>query len=213
LNNDDINEFIDRKLISRELSVLIPGIGIDCKSYNFNPLVPKEKKVLMLSRLIVNKGILDYCKIAREIRKNRPDISFYLYGAESQLTVNDIIEFINDKSIIYGGYSTGASKLYQDCRLYVSCSYREGFPRVILEAMASGCPVIAYNVTGSNAVIDNNDTGVLLEPKNIDAFCKEIVSLIDDEKRLLFFKNKGRLVCEKKYDSSIVNNIIYKEID
>ncbi len=212
LNKTDYEEVCFWKMIPPERIITIPGIGIDTSKYVADYTIPFEKKVLNLSRLIINKGIIDYCEIARRVRNVRPDISFYLFGAESQIKTKDINDYINDGSIIYGGYINDPIDLMKSSRLIVSCSYREGFPRVILEAMSLGKVVIASNVPGNKDAIVDGETGFLVDSHNINAFAERIIQTIDDEKSLIKLGKAARNKCEKCYDSSIINSLIFNII-
>ena len=146
LNNFDKEVFVKRKIIDSKKAVVINGIGIDTAANRPVEILTSEKNVLMLSRLIVNKGVLDYCLLAKEVHKTRKDIHFYLYGKESQLTANDLKTFIDNGDILYGGEINEVENAYKNSRIYISTSYREGFPRTLLEAMAFGIPIFATNV-------------------------------------------------------------------
>lgn len=213
LNNDDKEEFLNRKLIAEDKVIVIPGIGINTNNYKPDYNLPKEKKVLKLARLIKNKGIFDYCEIARLVHKTRPDIIFELYGGESQLTKKDIQQYIDDRSIIYGGFSKDTASLIKNTRLVSSSSsYREGFPRVILEGMALGRTVIATNIVGNKDAVVDGKTGYLVNVHDLQSFANKIIEIIDDDKKLVELGKNARKICEEKYDSSIINQIIYDTI-
>lgn len=208
LNLDDINEFVKSKIIDRDKCILIPGIGIDNKNYMPAPL-PSNLNVVAMARLIVNKGILDYCNVARLVKKKRNDINFYLYGEESQLRIKDIKEYIDEGSIIYCGYTTNAKDAISNCRLLVSCSfYREGFPRTILESMALERVTIASNSIGNKDAVVNGVTGFLITPHDINGFAEAILNIIDNDEKLVRMGKEAKRICKERYDSSLINEKI-----
>lgn len=213
LNNFDKEVFINRKIINSKKAIVINGIGIDTSTNRPVESLTSEKNVLMLSRLIVNKGVLDYCLLAREVRKTRKDIHFYLYGKESQLTVNDLKTFIDDGDIVYGGEIDEVENVYKNSRIYISTSYREGFPRTLLEAMAFGIPTFATNVVGNNSAIINNETGYLFELKETTSFADAIINKIDDTQDLDRIRFAARKRCEAEFDSNVINEKILAIID
>ena len=82
-------------------------------------------------------------------------------------------------------------------------SYREGFPKSLIEACASGCAIVTSNVPGCRDVIKNNYNGYLCLPKNIDSLYSKLDKLINNKKiREIFFKNSRKLA-EKKFDQKI----------
>ena len=212
LNNDDCKEFVDRKIVPYDKCIIVNGIGIDTDK--FIPLTDKcdQNNVLMISRLLVNKGIFEYCEIAHIVRQTRPDIHFYLYGEESQLTISDIKKYIDNGDIIYGGKVNNVIPIYFNSKIYVSTSHREGFPRTILEAMALGKPVLASNVVGNKAAVIDGCTGQLID-LNVDAFADNIIRCIDNEEKLKEYGETARKVCVERYNSKIINEIIVDTID
>ena len=213
LNDYDKEVFIKRKIIKEEKSIVINGIGIDTLANSPNDLLTPEKNVLMLSRLLINKGVLDYCALAKEVRKTRKDIKFYLYGKESQLKVSDIKSFIDSGDVVYGGEINEVEQAYKNSRIYVSTSYREGFPRTLLEAMAFGIPTFATDVVGNNSAIINNETGYLFELKNIKSFADAIINKIDDTDDLNRIRIAARKRCESEFDSNVINRKIEELIE
>lgn len=208
LNLDDANELANRHAVKREKIVIIPGIGIDVD--RFCPeKQSSQKRIIYLSRLIKNKGIFDYCKIAQKVRSTRQDICFFLYGEESELSLADIKPYIDDNSIIYGGFSNNPAKIIKESNIVVSTSLREGFPRMILEAMALQKPTIATNVIGNKSIVEDGVTGYLLPVHDIDSFSKTIIMLIDDDELMKKLGKNARKICEEKYDCKKINEIIY----
>ena len=206
LNQDDEREFIERGIIFKEKAVVINGIGIDTKKYLYSPTLSNKKVVCMFSRLLVNKGIFDFCKIASMVRKQRKDIVFELYGEESELTSKDIEQFIKSGDINYYGYTNDVPTKIENSRLVVSTSYREGFSRVLLESMAIGRPIVCYDVVGNKDSVINGETGFVVKFGNLEDFAEKILLLIDNEELIAEMSKKARTVCEKKYDSNIINS-------
>jgi glycosyltransferase involved in cell wall biosynthesis len=212
LNIHDREEFISRRIITKEKCILINGIGIDTSKYIPDYEPQKENRVVYLSRLIKNKGIIEFCKIAQMTRKLRKDIFFDLYGSESQLSVQDLGQYIDDQSITYHGYTDKPKEIIANSCFMVSTSYREGFPRIILEAMALGKPVIASNVIGNKDIVQDGITGCLVNLDNLQDFCNCIIKLIDDKEQIIKLGKQARQFCVENYDSKIINNIILKNI-
>lgn len=214
LNEDDKQEFISRRIVKEDQTLIIPGIGVDTNSIAFNDNDHREKKVVMLSRLTTNKGIEDFCKIAEQVRKQRPDISFKLYGEEQSVRVKDIIRYIEFDYIKYCGYTNNPIQTISEASIYISTScYREGFPRTFLEAMAVGTPIIATDTVGSRDAIKDGVNGYMLHMHDIDAFTKKILELIDDQKELKRISKSARKYCEDHYQSDIINAIILKHLN
>lgn len=211
LNNDDRGFFIKEKIIKEEKTTLIKGIGIDTTRFLPAPL-PKENNVLLIARLLKNKGIIDYCEAARIVRKTIPDAKFYLIGKEVEYTTNDLKQYIDDGTIIYDGVQNDVKKYICNSKVVVLPSYREGVPRSLLEAIASGRPVIGYDSVGVREVIYNNKNGYLVERLNIKEFAKAIIKVLSDDKLAQEFAINARDIAVNIFDSNIINNQILNTI-
>lgn len=213
LNNDDKNEFIKRRIVNNSIATIINGIGIDTKLFTPDYNLSSEKRVLCLSRLIKNKGVLDYCRVAKIVKTKRPDIIFDLYGPEAELTKKDLKEYLEGNIVYYGGLSNDVNTLISKSRVLISTSYREGFPRTILEAMALGRPVIAYSCIGVRDSVVDGKTGFLIDGRNEELLADKIIELIDNEEKIITIGKCARSICEKKYDSDIINGLICEDIE
>ena len=213
LNDDDKLEFLKRKIVREEQIIVIPGIGIDTKNYKFASTLAKEKRVVNLSRLLINKGIEDYCEIASLVHEKRPDIIFDLYGSEGQLTIADLSKYLSKNIINYKGYTENPAEVIINSRIVASTSYREGFPRVIMEAMALGRPTIAFDTVGTNRAVNDGSTGYLIKDRNLEQFANRIIELIDDEQKLIELGTNARNYCVENLDSNYVNKKIVAEIE
>lgn len=98
-----------------------------------------------------------------------------------------------------------ALKSMANCDIFVLPSYTEGFPNVILEAMALGKPIIATSVGAIPEMLSTN-CGLLVEPKNVEELKSSILSLIENEElRLRLGKNAIEKV-QSQYTTDIVFN-------
>jgi len=208
LNSHDKETFKHYHILKRNYGVVINGIGINTADYSNNIPLPKEKRVTCFSRLIKNKGIFEFCKVAKYVKNKRSDIEFYLYGKESQLTTNDIKDYIEAKDINYCGYVNDVKKAITSSRIVFSMSHREGFPRIILEAFASKRTVVASDVIGNNSIISNDEIGFLTPLNDIKKAGDLIIEIIDNDNLLTKISEQAYQYCLENLDSNIINEQI-----
>ena len=214
LNHDDREYLLNNNYLTENKIVLINGIGINYRDYDVIERFTNKKNVLMLSRLALDKGILNYCEIAKLVRKTRKDINFYLYGWEENLSIKKLQPYIYAGDVIYNGFSKDVKTLFKDFRVFaLPSNIREGVPRTLMEASSSGLPCIAYDIVGSKEVVIDNETGHIVENNNIQAFANKLIQLIDDENKLKAFGMKARKYCEERFDSEIINSKILEVIE
>lgn len=160
------------------------------------------KKVIAIARHSYEKGLDRLLLIWQKIIENHPDWILEIYtnsneSASLQLLANSfnltnnivLCEPVKDIEVQYLGAS-----------IYVMTSRSEGFPMVLLEAMALGLPCVAYDCPiGPRSIIINNENGFLVEDGNMDSFVQKVELLIKDEiLRIEMGKNAKKSI--SKYD-------------
>lgn len=91
--------------------------------------------------------------------------------------------------MILTGYRTDVAAFYHMADIFLFPSYREGLPVAVMEAMASGLPVIATDIRGSRDLIEDGVNGVLLDPDDVPGFTQAIAALLVPEARRKFAEN------------------------
>ena len=121
---------------------------------------------LLVARLLRDKGICEYAEAAAIIKRDHPTAEFHLVGDydpnPSGLKPADVDAWVNAGTILYHGPQPDVRPFLQACSVYVLPSYREGTPRTVLEAMATGRPIITTDAPGCRETIrfQTTDPGV-----------------------------------------------------
>ena len=207
LNKDDQKEFIGRKLVEADSTLVIPGIGVDVEHFAFKP-IKNYKNILMIARMLKTKGVLDYCQVAREVRKTHPDVTFSYLGAEGTLKLYDIQEYIEDGSIMYLGVTEDVRPYLENCLLLLLSSYREGLPMSIMEAEAVGRAIITTDNIGCRDSIEDGYNGFLVKIHDIPSFVDKVNYLIDNPEKAAEFGRNSRELAERKFDHRKINEQI-----
>jgi len=145
----------------------------------------KEHVVLFFGRLNKTKSPDDFVRIAKQVLKQRKDVSFVIRGPDEGMRAEVRKLIGNEKDIILLPENRDRSeilKMYQSADIYVLPSYREGLPLTLFEAMASGLPIIATPVNGVPFEIENGKNGYLIKHGNIQSFTDKINYLLDNSK-------------------------------
>lgn len=212
-NPEDLKLFVTRKMVKAETVDLVPGSGIDLK--RFRPLPFNRNKTftfLLISRLITDKGVLDYIEAVKSLRKSGFDARFQILGAmdpehKRGIKVSTIREWIETNIIEYLGTTRDVRKYIQHADCIVLPSYREGTPRTLLEAASSSKPIITTDVPGCNHVVIDEYNGFLCRMKDSADLADKmkLLAACDNEKLDRLGKN-GRLKMEAEYDENLVIN-------
>jgi len=215
-NPDDKKLFIDNKIINYKKSRIVHGSGVNLKKFNIEPL-PSSPIFLTMARLIKSKGIMEYAKSARELKKTYPDARFLLFGYPDDhpdsISEDDIVNNWYEKyGVEYCGYAEDPQAAIRRCSIFVLLSYKEGTPRVNLEAMAMGRPIITTDAPGCRETVLDQINGFLVPKYDYLETSKAMKELLDENLRSQMGA-ESRSLCESKFNVSDVNNMLLKEMD
>ena len=209
-NTDDVNEFVSGHYLPENKCVVVNGSGVNMNRF-YRTDLPDKPVFLMVSRIIKEKGVLDFAKAAQAVKKKVPDARFILLGGYDNsigaLKEEDLKEYIVDGSIELPGEVKDPIEFYSNCSVFVLPSYyREGLPRTILESMACGRPVITTDWTGCREPIVDGVNGYLIPIKSPKELAKRMYQLAVDRELLLKMSDEAYKTCQEKYEVGIVNN-------
>ncbi|MGI6455396.1 MAG: glycosyltransferase family 4 protein [bacterium] len=209
-NHDDFDFFISNKITTENKSEVIVSSGVDVSRFS-----PKEKgsdtnvKVLFLGRLLWEKGIKEYVESAQICKIRNFNMEFFMAGEIDKLHPSSIpdewLDTVEKQGIVkYLGYRTDIEKLMNEIDIFVFPSYREGVPRVCLEAASCGKPVITTNVPGCKEAVIDNVTGYLVPVKDSQTLSDRILKLAKDKESRLQMGLKGREWMKRAFDVNII---------
>ncbi len=227
-NNSVITENIfDKGLINSLKAVdekqikIIRGAGVDLDRYIYAEENAKNIKVTMACRLLKDKGVFEYIESAKILKNKGIDAEFELYGDIDihnpvALTNKDLEKIKKEGFVTVHGFSSDIANIFSKANIVVLPSYREGLPKVLIEAAACGRAVITTNVPGCRDAIEVNKTGLLCEVKNAEDLAEKIEKLIVDENLRKRMGRAGRELAQKEFDINKVvatHFAIYEDID
>ncbi len=219
-NDDDRQLFTSSRLVHVGVTDLLPGSGIDLKKFSPAPL-PGTTTVhfLMIARMLWDKGVGEFVEAARLLKQRGVDAEFCLLGfldvqnpaAISQQQMNDWIE---EGAICYLGVSDSVWLEIRQVDCVVLPSYREGTPRVLLEAAAMARPIITTDAVGCREVVDDGINGYLCKPKDASDLAdkmEQIAFMPPSEREAMGLR--GREIVEREFDEQIVIDKYLAAID
>lgn len=212
-NEDDLKLFVNKKLVTSSAADLVPGSGIDLNRFYATEFKRNDKfTFLLISRLITDKGILEYIEAVKQLKAAGVSANFQILGAKDPehkrgIKTEVIDEWINSNTIEYLGTTNDVRKHIHNADCIVLPSYREGTPRTLLEAASSGKPIIATDVPGCNNVVINHFNGLLCRLKDAEDLANKMreMTTFEDEVLQKFGRN-GRSKMEAEYNESFVIN-------
>lgn len=210
-NADDKIEFLKEISIPEHKTDLLPGSGINLNEFVPLPKVnPSTFNFLMISRVIIDKGIYEYVEAAKLLKSKLKDVSFKLLGEMDENHKRGILESEvaswHDNNIIeYLGSTDNVESVIRESDCIVLPSYREGTPRTLLEGAAMAKPLIATDVPGCRHVVEDGRNGFLCDVKSGKSLSEAMLKMHECSKEeIQAFGEQSRALVEEKFDEEIV---------
>ncbi|OUN37270.1 glycosyltransferase family 4 protein [Massilimicrobiota sp. An80] len=212
-NTGDKDYFVEHKMIKKNWEML-PGSGCNLEEHHFVEM-PSDEVInfIFIGRVMELKGIDEYLKCAKNIKKKYPNTRFLIAGWNEEEKYKAIIHKYEEKRYVeYIGFRKDIADWIEKCHCTILPSHGgEGVPNVLLETASTGRVCIGSNINGTMDVIEDGKTGYLFETGNATDLTDKVEKFI----KLSFNRKKmmglaGRKKIENEFDRQIV---IKKYID
>lgn len=216
-NNEDLSIVSHIAKRNRANIKVINGVGVDLIKYSFKKSDLNIIRIVMVSRLLKDKGIFEFVNIAESISSNHSNVQFILVGDRDpsnpmSLTSNEANEISKNSCINYLGKRSDIEIILSNSDLFLFPSYREGFPKVLMEAASCGLPSIAFNVAGCRDAIVNNETGYLIPFKDKMLLHAKIEYLIKNKQEIYRMSKNARRYAEINFDVDSISKMHLDEL-
>ena len=214
-NQDDFKQFQSIIKTKSENIKFVPGSGVDTEFLSPSKVDFEESNILLPARLLYEKGINEFIEAARILKKRNVEGNFYLAGDNisvnpSRIPNEKINSWVEEGIVEYLGHQEDMKNLYSKMSIICLPSWREGFPKVLMEAAACGLPTITTDVPGCRNAIVDKKTGILVPLKNPTALANAIQFLIENIKIRKKMGKSGRELALSKFDFKIIIPLIVK---
>lgn len=211
-NQDDLDLFKSYCLIRNQAqAVLVNGSGVDVTHYRTEP-VPSRPAFLMIARLLKDKGVREYVEAARLVKQRYPTIPFRLAGWVDQnpasIPMELVSSWVQEGIIEFMGKLDDVRSALMDCSVYVLPSYREGTPRTVLEAMATGRAIITTQAPGCRETTYEGENGFLVPVGDSAVLAERMLRFIEQPALAVTMGVRSRRLAVEKYDAVKVNQAI-----
>lgn len=213
-NIDDANLLSNIAGLKTTELTLIEGSGIDLSNFFYKSDVPNKLVFLMVSRLLKDKGIIEFCEAARAFKKLGYEADFLIAGdIDDGNPASITLEEMESLPSIYGvkllGFRSDIDLVMSNASVIVLPSYREGFPKVLIEASAAGRAVITSDVPGCRDAV-TRESAILVKPRNSESLKDAMIFLSNKNEKIQMMGIASRSLALKKYDISHIVDKHYK---
>ena len=209
-NEEDMRFFIHAGLVDKDKATLIRGSGADCDKFcpSDQPREPGPCRLLFASRLLKEKGVWELVDAVKQLHVENQEVELLLAGEifpenPSSLTAKEVDAISDIDGVTLLGHIDDMQTLFQRIDIVVLPSYKEGTPRVLLEAGASGKPLIATDIAGCRGVVVPGENGELVPVGDVEALKNAIIKLLDTKLQKCYGK-RSREIIVAQFDEKIV---------
>ena len=218
-NLDDIEFFVNKGFLNPQDAYCILGAGVDTSA--FTPLPFSERNnvctVVMAARLIVEKGVFDFVEAANLLYQNKVPVRMQLigipdYGNPSSISKEEFEAIKQNPAIECYGFQPNVNSFFQNAHICCLPSfYREGLPRVLIEAASSGLAIITTNTIGCKETVRERN-GFLIPVHDVKKMVQNITYLVNHKKELESMGEASRRVALRYFDSQIISKRTFEII-
>jgi len=210
-NDDDRDLFLAQRLVGPEQARVIPGSGVDLQRFKASPLPARSANLtfLFIGRLMWEKGVREFVEAARMVKDQAPSARFQILGptdgGKRGVPASEIDRWKREGLVEYLGTAADVRPFIKAADCVVLPSYREGMPRVLLEAAAMGRPLIGVDVPGCRHIVREGETGFLAEARSTSSLADTMLRMIRlDPKARGTMGRAAREVVEKEFSEDLV---------
>lgn len=216
-NADDADELRRHRIVARDRRIVrVPGSGIDTVKFPHVPIPEGPPIFLLIARLMRNKGIGEFIQAASSVRARYPEAGFRILGPQESGTAGFTAEEIDAwhaQGIDYLGTTRDVRPhLAQSSVFVLPTCYREGLPRTILEALATGRPVITTDTPGCRETVVPGENGLLVPPRDAAALALAMEQLAGDPERVRSMGAHSRQLAQQRFRVERVNEQLLSEM-
>ena len=214
-NTENQQFFIEHK-IAVDKQGLLPGSGVNLSRFTVTEYpCGNVIKFAFISRIMKEKGIDQYLEAAKVIRNKYPNTEFHICGFCEKEYEGKLKEYNDAGIVIYHGMVRDVASFMAEMNCIVHPTYYpEGLSNVLLEASASGRPIITTDRSGCREVVDDGVNGYMITQKDslklIEAI-EKFVKLSNEDKKKMGLAARRKV--EREFDRQIVVNEYMKEIE
>jgi len=213
-NTENQQFFIEHNIAVKKQG-LLPGSGVNLKRFPIQDYPESDAvRFAFISRIMKEKGIEQYLDAAVELKDKYPFAEFHLCGFCEKEYEGKLNEYAEKNIVIYHGMIRNVSAFLKNISCVVHPTYYpEGISNVLLEACASGRPIITTDRAGCREVVEDGITGFVCRQKDSEDLVKQIEKFLEmplSQRRDMGLA--GRRKVEREFDRQIVVNTYMEEI-
>lgn len=211
-NPDDLRMLEEAGVIRPQRATIIPGSGVDTSVFAPSPEPPPDGKPLavLASRMLWDKGVGELVEAARILKERGNGLRVILVGDPDPGNPASIakarLESWQAEGLVeWWGHREDMAKILRQCHIAVLPSYREGFPKSLLEAAACARAIVASDVPGCREIVRHEENGLLVPVRQAAPLADALERLAGDAGLRQRMGRKGRRMVEESFSEEIIS--------
>lgn len=219
-NPDDRDDLIRMGIARPEQSVLIRGAGVDCAAFQPTPEPDGVPVVMLLARMLSEKGVREFAEAARNLIAAGTTAKFVLVGDvdpdnPGSIEAGELEAWVREGVVEHWGHQRDVPAVLAKATLVVLPAYREGLPKSLLEAAACARPIVATDVPGCREIVRAGVNGLLVPARDPKSLAVAIQTLLQSGELRERFGRAGRAMVVNEFSEEIVvtkTMALYREL-
>jgi glycosyltransferase involved in cell wall biosynthesis len=220
-NREDMAQFRHYHLAPSSSLCLIRGSGVDVSDFSPWQARPGPPIVMQVSRMVGDKGIREFIAAAAMVHATHPQTRFLLAGPlypgnPSALSEDELRHAEKEGHVTWLGPRSDIADLLAQARIFCLPSYREGLPKALLEAGASGLPSVTTDTSGCREVVRHGVNGLLVPVGDAPALAEAIIWLLDEPEEARIMGMRARKEVEQYFSLDRIieaQMALYREVE
>ena len=208
-NPEDLKLFVDLHIVKNNRAVLIRGSGVDTAHFLNLPEPAGIPVITLASRMLWDKGIKELVDATRQLHNNGVKCRTVLVGIPdpdnpASIPKHVLRDWHAEGLVEWWGYRSDMADVFAKSNIVVLPSYREGLPKVLLEAASCGRSIVATDVPGCREIVRNNINGFLVPPYDPKTLADALKVLIENPELRAKMGARGREIVKAEFSEEIV---------
>jgi glycosyltransferase involved in cell wall biosynthesis len=208
-NPDDLQMMTNAGIVSCDRAILIRGAGVDLKLFSPQQEAEGMPVVILAARMLWDKGVGEFVEAARILKKDGIECRMVLIGDPdpgnpASIEEQTLRDWHVEGIVEWWGHRENMVEMFALSNIVVLPSYREGLPKVLLEAASCGRAIVTTDVPGCREIVHHNENGLLVPSHDSKSLAGSIKTLIENPKLRASMGMLGREIVEAEFSEEIV---------
>jgi glycosyltransferase involved in cell wall biosynthesis len=209
VQNPDDAELLKKSGVGESHLRMIRGAGVDTAEFSPTSESREPICVVLAARILWDKGVGEFVEAARQLTQDGVKARFILVGdpdPDNPATVPEatLHAWKKEKIVEQWGHRDDMVTVFHAAHVVCLPSYREGLPKVLLEAAACSRPIVTTDVPGCREVVRDGENGLLVPPRDAQALSDALLCLIKNPELRSEMGHRGREIVLKEFSSEKV---------